>query len=184
MKKITLSICILVAFCCLFTGCGSQVDIPRLTSPQASDKVLSCPLPEGCEIRDISSVFGLDQRFVVYGVFTETGVRVAYVTLYSNESSILVMATIKVSLSCEAEDIALGLQWANDLLALLYPKLDGKLMEELTQDCPWDASSLMALELGETLSNALEGESQKLVYDLLGGHYASIQLWYDVSAKN
>ena len=178
MKKLALFILIMTMFCCVFTSCGTQVDIPRLTSPQAANKVLSCPLPEDCEIRDISDQFGLDSRFAVYGVYSDTGVRCAYVTLYSNDNSTLVMATIKVNLLCEEKYSEMGLEWANNLLDRLYPNLQGKLMEKLTEDCPWTISDLKTLSLGETYTNTISGDSQKLVYDVMGSQYGSIQLWY------
>lgn len=178
MKRFVSITLIFALFCFVLTGCGTQVDIPRLTSPQASNKVLSCPLPEDCEIRDITDQFDLDNRFAVYGIYSDTGVRCAYVTLYSNDNSTLVMATIKVMLSCDKQYSQKGMEWANNLLDILYPNLQGKLFDKLTEENPWDLSSLKAISLGGTYSNTLSSDNQRVVYDILGGHYASIQLWY------
>lgn len=149
-----------------------------LTSPQASDRILNCPLPEGCEVRDISDQFNLDSRFAVYGIYSDTGVKCAYVTLYSNDNSTLVMASIKVMLSCDSQYSQLGMEWANSCLNKLYPQMDNSLLEELTSEHPWSLESLREIQSGVTYTNSIYGESQKLVYDLMGRQYASIQLWY------
>ncbi len=147
------------------------------TAKQAADLILACPVPTDCEVRDISDDFGLDDRFIVYGLYTDTGVRAAYVTLYSNDSADLVMATVRISLSCHISHTQLGLDWVNSCLNKLYPRLKGTLLNKLTEDCPWNVDSLSALSTGTPITNELSNDSQTLVYDALGGYYASLQLW-------
>lgn len=147
------------------------------TARQASDMILDCAVPTDCEVRDISREFGLDDRFIVYGLYTDTGVRAAYVTLYSNDNADLVMATLRISLSCDVSHTQLGMDWVNACLNKLYPRLKGSLLDRLTRDCPWNVDSLSALAMGTQITEELSKDSQTLVYDVMGCHYASLQLW-------